>query len=280
MLVIFLLSSCASTSESKLSNYTVPPPSYIQTVANPLDAISIGEWSMIFAPVLQDLESLEDTYREIYVSSISTKLLVKSTELLNAGDTNRGARLALKGAVLSKVVNSYANISAFESRGFTQEKLHLSLSNLASVIRLKSISRELTKISEKMAKDSATKAEDMRIARLTPRNKKPSIHSIEALDTYLSNMMKGGSLSSYWCEKTKILSSSLFSPRSYKIQSSKSEDIYSSQINAYSNSYNVIIESSNQGGSPIIKTWTIYMYYSELAIQRGKVDWCIASLSS
>jgi len=273
--ILIIVSGCAATPKV---NYEIPASVYSQDVEDPLSEITEIEWS----PLISNIASLSKRRKYSALISNSEKLSTKSTQLLTGDSTgrNRGIRVGIKGLIISYVVKDLSsetfhilpfnyssaiseNKDAYMKIGLTDEVFYKSLINLTQSLNLPEL--------------SAQYFNKKRLLSLTPKSNIPAKHSREALQIYLQSVMNGESLSVFWCEETKILRSELFSPRSFKILGVKGTDYYIQ--GSYYNSYDVMIESSNKGGSPIIHTWNMTMKYSELIYRTGSVNWCISSFS-
>jgi len=259
-------------------------PSYSNDDAYQLRPISESDWKGELSGLLG--RTNVETYRSILHSA--TGFTKEGRRMLNSGQRRAGLRSALKGIVLSHMASEFSKLpsptlsdsielgtserlanekglreakKAFVSIGLTEENFETSLGNAAMVAGL-----------DRLAEKFLEKA---RLRGVSPESKKPQIHSRDALDNFLKEAVENGtSISEFWCEESKILQTNLFSPRSYRIYGTKSRDLYHS--GSYGNSYRVLIESSNQGGSPIAVTWGISLAYSELIHKKGSLGWCIS----
>lgn len=273
IVAIGILSGCASQ-----QSYNVSPSIYEKEVSKPFSVVTETEWKEIVGGLSQKKEH----EKALAMTNIGSQLSLKSAELINRGDTNRGFRLALKGSLMSRaasdmnqnnilmpIATQMENRQAIEQlengliqRGLTREVYAISLVNLANSISMPSL------------------AENYRMRSSTPKEKTPSRSSKEALIEYLESLMDGGSLGTYWCKSSAILRSELFSPRSYTLIGDAGKDLYMEDTvgGAYRNFYKVRIESSNKGGRPIIKDWSIGVEYGEYLYGNRAIGWCISSI--
>jgi len=273
IIAIVFLTGCASS-----PNVYIPESSaYYSEDDDPLGAVSRQEWNELVIGFSS--KTIIGKYNGL--TSTARALMDKGSLLISRGQRNVGLRWGLKGLVMAYSANDFDQASpeifslesneaslsntkaSYKNLGLTDSDFSESLRNLASAAALTSLVNIYS--------------EEKRISDLTPKEKKPHINSRTALNRYLKKVVDGGeSLSTFWCEKTKQFSTSLFSPRSYKIYGDRNQkDSYAEVFGAYYESYKVLIESSNKGGSPIALTWTISLLYSERVHRPGKVDWCI-----
>ena len=161
----------------------------------------------------------------------------------------------------AEFISLNGNNHAYVSAELREVDFQGSLKNLNTVIKLEKAKLQFAQL----AKQSM----------LTPESKKPPTSSRVALETIMELIINGNAMSSYWCERNKDAPSELISPRSYRILGDAGPDIYHYVDKAYVNSHNVIIESSNQGGSPITIVWGIRLMYSEPLAEPGSLKWCI-----
>ncbi len=161
----------------------------------------------------------------------------------------------------AEFISLKGNNHAYLSAGLKEVDFQVSLKNLNTVIKLEKPKLLFSEVT----------AQNM----LTPESKKPPTSSRVALETIMEMIINGNAMSSYWCERNKDAPSELISPTSFRISGDAGPDIYHYVDKAYVNSHNVIIESSNQGGSPITVAWGIRLMYSEPLAEPGSLKWCI-----
>ncbi len=260
ILYVLLLASLIAGCGNKY-HYKIPESALSHSINNPTsDAVSVSEWRELLANVMPKISGKPDINKQAHLSTAALALINKSTNLINTGQRNVGIRIGIKGALLNQAAHDFSNINVFRDKlGFSQNNIDQSLINLNAVVKLEKLTRKFSEVAYQKS--------------ITPESLKPKIHSYDALNTYLTDVINGGNLTRYWCKKSQIARSELFSPRSYKILSEKSKDYYVQ--NSYYHSYNVRIESSNKGGMPIVKTWSFSMSYNEPLVNPGKIDWCI-----
>ena len=161
----------------------------------------------------------------------------------------------------AEFISLKSNNHAYVSAGLIEVDFQGSLKNLNTVIKLEKPKLQFAQLAKQNM--------------LTPESKKPPTNSRVALETIMEMIINGNALSSYWCERNKDAPSELISPRSYRILGGADPDIYHYVDKAYVNSHNVMIESSNQGGSPITIAWGIRLMYSEPLVEPGSLKWCV-----
>ena len=110
---------------------------------------------------------------------------------------------------------------------------------------------------------------------------KPTSSAHAALTTYLDSITKGGSLGFNWCADHAIMATEFFAPTRYEILSQPDRELrYSDAVGAYWSVHTVRLWSSNKGGSPIVKDWSISLGWSEKKYaQAGTLSWCIRIVS-
>jgi len=100
-----------------------------------------------------------------------------------------------------------------------------------------------------------------------PASPKQSPHNW--LQGTLKSVMRGKSISEYWCPQFSALQSHLFSPRTFQILDESEKRAGNMAM------YTVRIESSNRGGMPIINNWLFILFYNN---KDRENTWCISKI--
>lgn len=91
----------------------------------------------------------------------------------------------------------------------------------------------------------------------------------QALDNYFQDALKGGDGSAYWCEEYASIAQSFMSVTEYKVLQEKVQNYPESGAVLYL----VQVASSNKGGQPIRKNWTVLV-----SPQKGKPEACVVRI--
>lgn len=110
-----------------------------------------------------------------------------------------------------------------------------------------------------------------------PLGPTPNEPSAGAFNRILERAVAGGSLQSSWCKKDAILKSDLFAFRTFKVLETGARDQAPPNGQGdWLTLYTARIESSNRGGSPIVKDWHFALKFSELV--GGGTGWCVSMM--
>jgi len=261
VLLTLALSSYSSVSPSK-TTFQTPSSILSQPVYDPSSVVSVSEWKDILGTAPQDYEDNHEMGKQTLLLNISTALLNSGQELGNSANTNglkkRVFRLLLMGLIVYEAAreNTAPDMTSLLTNNFyDKSNYEKSLENLHSVLPIKWLAVE--------------KSYKVR----TPLEKRPDIHSKNALAGLLEQVINGKQLSFFWCERNWETRKELFSPRSFKILGDPPYDNYIRGV--YRNIHNVRIESSNQGGSPIVVTWKVGLFYAR-PMNQDQLAWCIS----
>ena len=116
---------------------------------------------------------------------------------------------------------------------------------------------------EDLAEATSNTTAESQVAREAVEEEPVTPTSEVFLTNYLDSITTSGlSGTARWCSEKEILSTSLFSPRSYEIIDFKETG---DTANA-----TVRIESSNKGGMPIIQNWSFFLSTGETVLERDQ----------